>query len=107
MISIDSGAVRKDFCGTTKKMNNLIGSEALFPDRHGPMSREHFHDANLNLKKKGCEQKIQFGQKVTCSNYIPTSSIYNIQMYAVILINKIYYLSSRLNLYFRLPNIRL
>ena len=107
MISIDSGAVRKDFCGTTKKMNNLIGTEALFSDRHGPMSRGHFHDANLNLKKKGCEQKIQFGQKVTCSNYIPTSSIYNIQMYAVILINKIYYLSSRLNLYFRLPNIRL
>ena len=86
MISIYSGAVGKHYCGTTKKMNNIIGTKALLSDRHW-----HFHDASLNLNKKGCEQKIQFGQKVTCSNNITTSSLYNIQMYAVIFINKIYY----------------
>ena len=84
------GALRKDFCETTKKVSFMIGTETLFSDRHGPMSRGHFHETSLNLNKKGCEQKIQFGQKITCSNYIPTSSIHNIQMYAVILSNKIY-----------------
>ena len=72
-------------------MNNLIGTNALYSESR------NFQDASLSLNKKGCEQKIQFGQKVACSNNIATSSISNIQMYVVIFINKIYYLSVRLN----------
>ena len=77
MIFIRSDAVTEQFCEKTNKENSMFETKAPFSDQPW-----QFHDSSLNLNKKVCEQKIQSGQTITCSNYIPTSSIHNIQMYA-------------------------